>query len=315
MPLIKAMYTNTSSAPGTPCSNGACCSNTGICSYAPSSCSIDVCISNCNAKAPCGQYADPNNPTCPLNVCCSQYGFCGSAHDFCSTGCQSGYGSCGSALKPSCLGNSASGRTIGYYESWASTRKCDQRHPEDLDLTSITHLNFAFAFFNPATFEMMPMHAGDPELYNHFTALKSKKASLQCFISVGGWTFNDETNIPNTRMGFSDMVSTAANRAAFIYSLSKFMQTYHFDGVDFDWEYPAASDRGGTAVDTANYVTLLQELRAAFGTRYGRLSYIHDRSFTNVKQKASASAFLLHIGISRDLMSVPCRTTSIGSIL
>lgn len=63
-------------APGVPCSNGACCSNTGVCSYAPSSCAPDVCISKCDAKAPCGEHADPNNATCPLNVCCSQYGFC-----------------------------------------------------------------------------------------------------------------------------------------------------------------------------------------------------------------------------------------------
>ena len=63
-------------APGVPCTTGACCSNTGVCSYAPSSCGADVCISNCDAKAPCGEYAGPNNATCPLNVCCSQYGFC-----------------------------------------------------------------------------------------------------------------------------------------------------------------------------------------------------------------------------------------------
>lgn len=63
-------------APGVPCTNGACCSNTGVCSYAPSSCGTDVCISNCDAKAPCGQYADPENAMCPLNVCCSQFGFC-----------------------------------------------------------------------------------------------------------------------------------------------------------------------------------------------------------------------------------------------
>lgn len=122
-------------APGTPCTNGACCSNTGVCSYAPSSCSAEYCISNCDAKAPCGEYADPNNATCPLNVCCSQYGFCkyqkysrvglskltrvgGTTDDFCGTGCQTGYGDCGPANTPSCAGTSASSRTIGYYESW-----------------------------------------------------------------------------------------------------------------------------------------------------------------------------------------------------
>jgi hypothetical protein len=50
-------------APGVPCTNGACCSNTGVCSYAPSSCAADVCISNSDAKSPCGEYANPDNAT------------------------------------------------------------------------------------------------------------------------------------------------------------------------------------------------------------------------------------------------------------
>ena len=41
------------------------------------------------------------------------------------------------------------------------------------------------------------------------------------------------------------------------------MSEYGYDGVDFDWEYPGADDRGGSAVDTANYSQLLIELRAA----------------------------------------------------
>lgn len=49
----------------------------------------------------------------------------------------------------------------------------------------------------------------------------------------------------------------------------KFMDTYGFDGVDLDWEYPVADDRGGRPDDTANYVQLAKELRAAFGTKYG----------------------------------------------
>ena len=36
------------------------------------------------------------------------------------------------------------------------------------------------------------------------------------------------------------------------------MVQYGFDGVDFDWEYPDAPDRGGNAVDVDNYPKLLQ---------------------------------------------------------
>lgn len=47
------------------------------------------------------------------------------------------------------------------------------------------------------------------------------------------------------------------------------MDTYGFDGVDLDWEYPAADDRGGVESDTANYVLLAQEMKSAFGSKYG----------------------------------------------
>ncbi|KAF2819761.1 glycoside hydrolase [Ophiobolus disseminans] len=65
------------------------------------------------------------------------------------------------------------------------------------------------------------------------------------------------------------MVSTSANRKAFIASNGSFLRTYNFDGVDLDWEYPAANDRGGIKADKANFVKFLQELRSAFGSRYG----------------------------------------------
>jgi chitinase len=151
----------------------------------------------------------------------------------------------------------------------ATTRACDKRQPEDIDLTAFTHLNFAFAFFDPTTFQMAPMTAGDETLYRRFTALKSKKPSLKTWIAVGGWSFNDATNVPNTRTAFSDMVASSANRQAFIIGLIQLLTTYNFDGVDLDWEYPTAEDRGGVKADKANFVIFMKELRAALGSRYG----------------------------------------------
>lgn len=243
-----------------------------MCSYAPSSCAPENCISNCNATAPCGQYAAPGEGTCPLNVCCSQYGFCGTTSDFCGTGCQQGY-ACGSVTQPACAGNSAgSGRRIGYYESWAddpSSRLCDLRSPADLALVGMTHINFAFSFFDPKSFALSPMTPTAAELYKSFTGLKANNKNLETWISVGGWSFNDAGNSPDTRTAFSNMVSDAANRRAFIGALQNFMQTYGFDGVDIDWEYPAASDRGGVAADTGNFAELVAEMRATWGKSFG----------------------------------------------
>ena len=47
------------------------------------------------------------------------------------------------------------------------------------------------------------------------------------------------------------------------------MSQYGFQGVDIDWEYPAAPERGGKRADLQNFVSLIKEMRAAFGTTYG----------------------------------------------
>ena len=66
------------------------------------------------------------------------------------------------------------------------------------------------------------------------------------------------------------MVSTKENRAAFIASVKTYMDTYGFQGVDLDWEYPGAPERGGNKLaDTRNFSLLLKEMRAAYGTAYG----------------------------------------------
>ena len=230
-----------------------------------------------DAKAQCGPYAAEGNQKCPLNVCCSEFGYCGSTKEFCQWSnkedplyptCDTKYGGCGDVKRPSCGGGSVSKRTIGYYESWANSdsRKCQKVAPEDLNLDGFTHMNFAFSFFDPSSFEISPMDSNGASLYSRFTALKSKKSSLQTWISVGGWSFTDPGP---TQTAFSEMTSTAGNRQKFISGLIKFMDTYGFDGIDLDWEYPGADDRGGKSQDTANYVSLAAELRAAFGTKYG----------------------------------------------
>ncbi|KAI1203503.1 hypothetical protein F5X97DRAFT_330179 [Nemania serpens] len=190
--------------------------------------------------------------------------FCGSTSDFCDTGCQDSFGSCGDAPKPSCASSVVNKRTVGYYESWASTRKCQSVQPEDLNLNGFTHVNFAFAFFDPTSFEIAPMDSNSAALYRRFTALKDSYKGLQTWISVGGWSFTDPGP---TRQAFSDMASNSANRQKFISSIKSFMNTYGFDGMDIDWEYPGADDRGGVPADTANFVLLVKELKDSFGSK------------------------------------------------
>ena len=113
------------------------------------------------------------------------------------------------------------------------------------------------------------MDSNAASLLNRFTAIKQRAASLETWISVGGWSFNDPGNSPDTQTAFSNMVSSSVNRQNFINSLISFMTTYGFDGADIDWEYPAASDRGGVPADTENFVLLVRDMQAAFGSRFG----------------------------------------------
>ncbi|EWC46483.1 hypothetical protein DRE_04206 [Drechslerella stenobrocha 248] len=181
-------------------------------------------------------------------------GFCDK-----SAGCQN---NCDTP-KPKCTASGLGDRRVGYYQSWATYRKCGAVKPSRLVVTGLTHLNFAFASIDPVTFKIAPADARDVPLYTQVTNLKKRSPKLKVYIAVGGWAFNDPGPTRNT---FSKMASTPANRNAFIQSVISFMRTYGFDGVDLDWEYPAADDRGGSPPDTRNYILLVREMKQAFST-------------------------------------------------
>ncbi|KAJ8123757.1 hypothetical protein ONZ43_g362 [Nemania bipapillata] len=224
-----------------PCKNGACCPKaTGFCNY--------------GEKA----NSDPPGKECPLNVCCSQFGFCGTEADFCKktddeTSCQSNCDQPGSGSS----GGDIRKRVIGYYEAWAHDRECQNMNFKDIPVGALTHAHFSFAYITPGTFQIAPMDDLDPDLFNDFTAIKASNPGLKAIVALGGWTFTDPGA---TQKVFSEMVSSAENRKTFIGNLMGFMRKYAFDGVDFDWEYPGAPDRGGSPDDGKNFVTFLKEL-------------------------------------------------------
>ncbi|KAF2256755.1 glycoside hydrolase family 18 protein, partial [Trematosphaeria pertusa] len=229
----------------------------------------------------CGVDSDGGNKKCPLNLCCSYYGWCGTNSTHCGdtdqegnkTPCQKDFGKCEVVPPPKCekeAGSATHGRHIAYYQSWNTrTRLCNRIRPRHINATGLSHLNFAFASVDPRTFRIQPMHPDDVDLYREFTALKTDK--LETWIAVGGWEFSDPGP---TRTTWSDMVSSRENRAEFIDSTVKFMDEYGFQGLDIDWEYPAAKERGGKEVDTDNQVALVKELHAAFGDRFGLSSIL-----------------------------------------
>jgi chitinase len=135
--------------------------------------------------------------------------------------------------------------------------------PEQLPVGAYTHLNFAFAFIDPKSFKVAPMSAADTELYPRFTGLKDSNPGLQTWISIGGWSMNDPGQ--PTATTFSDLAGSSSAQSAFFSSLISFLQTWGFDGVDIDWEYPVATERSGKPEDFQNFVSFLKNLRSALG--------------------------------------------------
>ncbi|KAM5345867.1 hypothetical protein ACJ41O_011728 [Fusarium nematophilum] len=214
------------------------------------------CVAGCDAKGECdpGGFGSKfaNHTKCPLNVCCSKHGYCGTTKDFCGKK---------TVNRPSC--SSKAGpmrRVVGYIEGWASTRSCDKFTPSDIPDGIYTHINFAFASIDPKTFQIVPASSNDPGLYRELTRKKKVDPKLKVFIAIGGWAFNDPGPTVTT---FSDIARSDANQRTFIKSLISFMATYDFDGVDIDWEYPAAEDRQGRDEDFDNLPKFLGNIKSA----------------------------------------------------
>lgn len=226
----------------------------GVCGLGPDFCG-DGCTSTCDYKSEC----DPgwgiewsNATTCPLNVCCSDYGFCGTAEDYC-------HGAVVSSPECDISAGSSNGRTIGYYEGWNWQRSCGTMTPDQIPPGYYTHIFFSFSLINPTTFRLEPMDDTTGTLYNSVAALKETQPELEVWIAIGGWSMNDPGDWRTT---FSDLAGSESAQDEFFESLVTFMMNNNYDGVDIDWEYPAAEDRGGVDADFDNYVNFLSRLRA-----------------------------------------------------
>ena len=59
-------------------------------------------------------------------------------------------------------------------------------YPENIMYQAYTHLNFAFAFIDPITFEVASMGPKDERLYSRLVSWKRDKPELEVWIAIGG---------------------------------------------------------------------------------------------------------------------------------
>jgi chitinase len=149
--------------------------------------------------------------------------------DFCKDNCQS---NCEQPSSGGSFGDVQS-RVVGYYEAWKHDQACAGMDFDQIPVDAFTHINFAFGYISPESFDVVPMDNLDPELFTSFTKIKERNRDVKLMVALGGWTFND--NDTSTQPVFHDIVSSPENRKKFIENLISFMNFAAFDGVDFDW--------------------------------------------------------------------------------
>ena len=153
--------------------------------------------------------------------------------------------------------------------------------PGQIDARSVTRINYAFA--NIENGRIVTGFAKDAENFKYLESLKQENRSLTVLASVGGWLWSNN---------FSDVALTLQSREAFVQSVMEFLEQYHLDGLDIDWEYPGMPGSGHTfrSEDKQNFTLLLKELRAKFNAETAKT---HKHLYLTIAAGAS-DEFLAH---------------------
>ncbi|KAM0414212.1 hypothetical protein ACHAPD_007457 [Fusarium lateritium] len=138
-----------------------------------------------------------------------------------------------------------------YYPSW---RCYKERPPSCLDVSSITHIFYAFVGVNEnGTLRAIDNWADNEKMVDGekgclaaISKLKSQHPHIKTLVSIGGGSSSKE---------FPALAANKTARQTFARRISEFCVTHQFDGVDIDWEHPQTPEAG------RNYVLFLQDIR------------------------------------------------------
>lgn len=157
---------------------------------------------------------------------------------------------------------------VGYYPNWQWYDRANLVNPETILYEKYTIINYAF--FNPladGSIALTDAWADEnlllgpmiwwPDPHNDSTKslpYLAHQAGVKVLPSIGGWTLS---------FNFPGIAADPVKRLNFANSCVELINTYNFDGIDLDWEYPGYEPNGGTPDDKQNFTFLLQYLRAA----------------------------------------------------
>lgn len=162
---------------------------------------------------------------------------------------------------------------VGYYPNWQWYDRSKLVNPMTIDYSKYSIINYCF--FAPQTDGSIQstdswsdenLLFGQPDwsnggyIPNTSIVSQAHLNNVKILPSIGGWTLSSN---------FPSIAASSTKRQMFAQACVNLIQTYDFDGIDLDWEYPGFVDHNGTQQDYFNFTLLLQEVRTAIDN-YGQ---------------------------------------------
>ena len=156
-------------------------------------------------------------------------------------------------------------RVVCYFANWAQLRQGKAKYvPENINAELCTHIFYAFANLDSASFEAVP---GDVSVdvndgyYNRLQSVARKQnPEVKIILSLGGWTDSSGDK-------YSRLVNDKDKRRHFVQAVTKMLKTRKFDGLSLEWQFPVCwqSDcTKGNKKDQQGYLSLIKGLKSAF---------------------------------------------------
>ncbi len=125
--------------------------------------------------------------------------------------------------------------------------------------SQLTHIIYSFLHLKGNN---LTAGKADSLAISRLVKLKETNPKLKIILSLGGWG-----GCP----ACSDVFNTETGRKDFAQSVLRLLKSYHADGLDLDWEYPALESVPGYHYlpdDRHNFTLLIETLRNTMGQEY-----------------------------------------------